>query len=195
MNRRMPALMSGLAIAAVQSTLSADVMSYPPPAFEASDSSVSYTSTGYFLSPGADANASASMNAPVQLPHGAKITKVKLVARDGSTQNVSVLLRRSANGSPQTIATLSTTGSSPAIQSIESAALTEVVNHEANVYFLELLIPPRNTGEAFFISVVITFDPPAPSPAPCVGDVNNDRRVDTSDLSVILARFGSVCTP
>lgn len=192
MKRSVVGVMAAVGVMGCIASAPAEVMSYSPASFMPQESASVYVSGGAWLGSGPDATL--VMYAPVQIPNGAKITKLKLTYTDRSSQDMSLSLRRSVNATPTSIATVQGAGSAVGTRTAESGALSEVVNHDANIYYLELLIPARNTGEAFFLSAVITYDPP-PAAASCAGDVNGDRRVDTADLSVLLARFGAVCAP
>lgn len=184
----------GLGLAAAISA-HGDVISYGPATFIPQQPGMPYQNSGSSLVTVGASGEGAVLIAPVQLPQGAKITKVTLECIDRSTQNVSLFVTRASATAIIPIAALNSTGSSNSVQTIASGVLTEVVNHNTNVYYLELSLPARTTGETIFAKAVVTFDPPPPALAACAGDVNGDRRVDTNDLSVLLARFGTVCGP
>jgi hypothetical protein len=118
---------------------SSGYISVPAAAFQPLMSSYVYINSGVEVRP-EDMN-STLFYAPLQLPHGATITKVTFFWRDTSTYNGYVTLERSilSNGTGEIMATVYTVDNNPGVYSTsETNIANPVVDNAHHSYYLNL---------------------------------------------------------
>ncbi len=168
--------------------------SISPLTFVAANSTIGYTTVDGRLV-GTVPGELVRFHAPVHLPDGAQITGLRIgyVDQDASS-NIVAVLQVTVGGATVGINPFASTGSVPGPQTA-SQVVSRTVDNEFEAYRVALSwTTPTNPDAVFPISVGVSYTLP-PVAAACGGDVNGDNRVDGADLSVLLARFGSVCPP
>ena len=98
--------------------------------------------------------------APVKIPHGARVTNMKLVYRDNSTQNVQVSFVFTTLNAAQAytnIVDLSTSGTS-ALDRTANISLNHVVDNNANFYLLFVnAVSTWDSSDLYIKGVVFTY--------------------------------------
>ncbi len=117
----------------------------------------SLTATGNFV----------NLFAPVELPHGAVITELRLSAIDNSTvENVTCILERSAlaTGASAVVATLTSSGNASGVRQF-SAAANHTVDNSSNTYTVSFTYDnPATQTDITILGVRITYTVTSPLP-------------------------------
>ncbi len=101
-------------------------------------------------------------NAPVQLPDGATVTKLLLVARDNSTSNGQAVLARTKKENFELLALVDTAGAASGSREFKSSAITKPVIDNANYhYYVQLWLKPDG-GTLDADGVIITYQVTGP---------------------------------
>ncbi|RLC76864.1 MAG: hypothetical protein DRI61_12535 [Chloroflexi bacterium] len=98
-------------------------------------------------------------NAPVQLPHGATVTKMTFYWYDTSSDNGSVVLRRCSGSSCKEMAEVDTSGSSGDGSSDTSSISYNPIDNSQYTYFLHLDLPDSDVN-AYFVVIEYTYTGP-----------------------------------
>jgi len=129
-------------------------ISVPPAAFQPEIEGYNYTNTGNALYMN---SGSGIFIAPLQLPHGATVTKVKLNFYDGNVSaNIFLYLIRSASGSFNLMATILSNDNG--LDSVETTLIEESgIDNETYSYYLQAAI---GSGSIYLCDVIIEFTYP-----------------------------------
>lgn len=105
--------------------------------------------------------------APVELPHGAVVTQLRVYAIDERPTDISVTLGRTelANGGTAAMATVGTTGSSSGVQSpFWNNIVWSTILNDTHVYWLKANLDSFGSSRHKIIGVRITYTVTQPSP-------------------------------
>jgi hypothetical protein len=131
---------------------------------------VSRESGGFLLADEAGATGYGFGNpffAPVELPHGAVVTQLRVYAIDERPTDISVTLGRTelANGGTAAMATVGTSGSSSSVQSpFWSNIVWSTILNDTHVYWLKANLDSFGNARHKIIGVRITYTVTAPVP-------------------------------
>lgn len=120
-------------------------VSIPAAAFRPREDGYDFTNRGNQLSN--DDNGSDQYYAPVQLPHGATVTKMTFYYSDSSTSNASASLRRIdlPSGGYTTMASVTSVGSSGPGHTETTAIDPATIDNSAAAYYLYWMLPDSGT--------------------------------------------------
>lgn len=101
------------------------------------------------------------MGAPLNLPHGATITKLTLYYYDNSTKNLSIMLKAQADNFQATMASIYTSGQSSSYQNISDTTIYfdfATVDNQSYSYFLDLAFEPGGSTNLMLTNVRIDYE-------------------------------------
>ena len=134
-------------------------LSVPPAAFVPRNNAGSYNNYGYQLSPGGSP-AATFFYAPVNLPHGATVTKFTFHWSDSSGADGSAsLIQNPAASSPVEMARADTSGNAGASSSTDAVITNAAIDNTQNSYYIGLYLPDSNVI-AYAIYIEYTIDRP-----------------------------------
>ncbi|GAB4278241.1 MAG: hypothetical protein Kow0080_29720 [Candidatus Promineifilaceae bacterium] len=135
-------------------------LAVPPAAFQPSDNNSTFTQGGYYLVP-TGASPETTFYAPVNLPHNAVITAVTFHWSDYSAANNGTLTLYRDNPvlGPESLAILSTTGSSGLSSTNTTTITSPTVDNSTYSYYFKLSLPDTNIY-AYEIFIEYTINQP-----------------------------------
>ncbi len=137
-----------------------------PTAFIPVNSSLEYgfVSGGFLYNPG---SIGSYYEAAVNLPHGAKITKLVLYYYDNSTQNMSIVLAGMGmdDSNLLSLANFTTSGAEENYRVVEDTTITsETINNQSYAYWIEVGIPGSQGANLMIRGVRIDYSYPVNLP-------------------------------
>lgn len=187
--------LGGVSIARAGQTI--QHLSLPPAAFRSADTRVDSIATACGIA-GVNPAVPFEATAPVFLPDGAVIVGMRAVINDTwPLATLSVSLRRVTDSClVDPLATVSSLNLNGSVLIVDGPAIQHTVDNSTASYIVVANWPSGSAVEMTLRRVRIDFMlPDGPPAATCTGDINGDNQVNGADLSVLLARFGSACTP
>lgn len=135
-----------------------------------------------------------SFLAPVTLPDGSTITAIRLLVDDiSAAQNVTLRFWGAASFNSFNLGSIATSGT-PGTTTLQ-LNLAHSVDNTAFAYSVEVAwTTPSPVDQIRIGAIRVTYTPP-PNAASCPADINDDLHIDGRDLSVLLANYGTTCTP